>query len=96
MEFCESVFGSSVDGYEEVELTLSCLHLCDIDVEIANRVAFELLSGGLATLLLQVVEKCRDVEDIDATMNVSGVGSLAAARRGSRPAVVACAYERQR
>ncbi len=53
MEFSESEFGGSVYGHEEVELAFGCLHLYDIDVEIANRVIFGFLSGWLVTLYLR-------------------------------------------
>jgi hypothetical protein len=43
-EFDHSELGSSIDGYEEIELALGGSHLGQIDVEEADGVALELLS----------------------------------------------------
>ena len=39
----ESEFGSSVNGYKEIKPAFGRMHLSNIDVEIANRIALELL-----------------------------------------------------
>ena len=43
----EGKFAGSVDGDEEIQLSLGGLHFGDIDVEEADRVALELLLGWL-------------------------------------------------
>ena len=40
-------FGRSINGYEEIEPALCRMHLGNVDVEIADRVALELLLGPL-------------------------------------------------
>ena len=37
----------SIDGHEEIELAFSRLHLGDVDVEVADRVALEFLPALL-------------------------------------------------
>jgi hypothetical protein len=46
-ELDEGELAGPVDGNEEMKLASGGLHLGDIDVEEADRVAFELLPGGL-------------------------------------------------
>ncbi len=52
-ELGEGELGCSIDGHEEVELAFSRLHLGDVDVEVADRVALELLLGGLVAIDLR-------------------------------------------
>lgn len=52
MEFSECELGCSVDGHEEVELALSCLHFGNVDMEIANGVALEPLLDRFIALHL--------------------------------------------
>lgn len=49
----EGKLAGAISGYVEIELTLSGLELSDIDVEITNRVDFELLLRGLAVFDLR-------------------------------------------
>ena len=55
---------------------------------------------GLGGAVLDVVPgaggRCRGVADSDAVTSASDAGSSAEVRRGSRPAVAACACERRR
>ncbi|EGD20301.1 hypothetical protein XGA_1026 [Xanthomonas hortorum ATCC 19865] len=46
VEFGERKLGRPVDGHEQIELALGRLHLCNVDVEVANRITFETLLGG--------------------------------------------------
>lgn len=46
----DSEFACLVDGNEEVQLALSGLDLCDIEMEEPDRLAFETLSLGLVSL----------------------------------------------
>ncbi len=50
MEFGERKLGRPVDGHEQIELALGRLHLCDVDVEVANRIVLELLFGRFVAL----------------------------------------------
>lgn len=50
MEFGKSELGSSVNGHKQIELALGCLHLGNVDVEVADWVALELLLGRLVAL----------------------------------------------
>jgi hypothetical protein len=43
VELSESELGRSINRHKQIELALSGLHLGNIDVEIADRIAFELL-----------------------------------------------------
>lgn len=47
VEFGESELGSPVDSNEQVELALSCLHLGNVDMEVTDWIALELLLGWL-------------------------------------------------
>ena len=53
MEFGEGKLRGPVDGHEEIEFALSRLYLCDVDMEIADRVAFESFLGWLVALDLR-------------------------------------------
>lgn len=52
MEFGECELGRPVDGHEEIELAFGCLHFGNVDMEVSNGVALELLLGGLVALHL--------------------------------------------
>ena len=45
MQFDVGKLGGAVDRHEHVELSLFGPHLCDVDVEEADRVGLELLLG---------------------------------------------------
>lgn len=47
MEFGKSELGCSVNGDKQIELAFGCLHLGNVDVEVADGVALELLLGRL-------------------------------------------------
>ena len=49
-ELSNGELGRPVDADEQIELPFAGLHLCDIDVKEADRVALELLPLGLVTL----------------------------------------------
>ena len=53
MQFDEGELGGAVDGHEQVELAFGGLHLGDVDVEVADRVALELLLGRLVAFDLR-------------------------------------------
>lgn len=65
MELGECKFGRSGDGDEQMELALDRLHLGDINVEVANRIAFELLLGGF---VCRAVGQPRDAMPLQATV----------------------------
>jgi hypothetical protein len=46
MQFDEGKLRCSIDRHEHVELAINRAHLGDVDVEIADRIGFELLLGG--------------------------------------------------
>ena len=50
MQFDESEFRRSVDRHKHVELSFGGAHFGDVDMEIANRIGFELPLGGDLTL----------------------------------------------
>ena len=47
MEFGKRELGGSVNRHKQIELALGCLHLGNVDVEVADRVALELLLDRL-------------------------------------------------
>ncbi len=47
MQLREGELGCAINGHKQVEPAFFCVHLGDIDVEVADRVAPELLLGGL-------------------------------------------------
>lgn len=97
VQFRIGELGGPVDGYEEVELAFGRAHFGDVDVEIADRVALELLLAWLACRPRpRASGKCRDVAGSDAARSASGAGLSAGGHRGNHPAAAACAYERQR
>ena len=61
----EGEFGGAVNGHEEVEFAFGGLHVRDVDVEVADRVAPELLLRRLVTLIRQA----RDVVTLWAACN---------------------------
>ena len=65
MQLDEGELGCSVDGYEEIDFALLCSDFGDVDVEVADRVAFELGSLGL---LIGRVGQLRDAVALQATM----------------------------
>lgn len=101
-------FARAVNGYEEVELAFGGLHLSDVDVEVADRVALELLlRGDVARDLRQA----RDVMALQAAMqrraaqmrdpspwclNQWRTMARSAMNKGNRPAARACACGRRR
>jgi hypothetical protein len=52
-ELGDSELGCPIDAHEEKQLALGRLHLSNVDVEEANRVALELLAFGLVTFDIQ-------------------------------------------
>ena len=50
MEFDIGELAGAIDGDEEIELAFGGLHLGDVDMEVADRVALELLLGRLVAL----------------------------------------------
>ena len=52
MEFGEGELGGAVDGNEEVELAFGRLHLGDVEMEVADRIALELLLARLVAVNL--------------------------------------------
>lgn len=54
-----------IDGHEEIELAFSRLHLGDVDVDVADRVALELLLGWLVAF---DVRQTRNAVALQATM----------------------------
>jgi len=50
MQFDIGKLARPVDGHEEIELSLGCLHLGDVDVEVADRIGFELPLRGLVAI----------------------------------------------
>src|ERR1700712_5145712 len=50
VQLSEGKLGSSVDRHEEVELAFASVHLGDVDVEVADRVALELRAQWLVTI----------------------------------------------
>ena len=47
VQFGIGELAGAVDGHEEIELAFGRLHLGNVDVEVADRVALELLLGRL-------------------------------------------------
>lgn len=45
MKLDENEFARAINGYEEVEPTFCGLHLGNVDVKVADGIAFELLLG---------------------------------------------------
>ena len=43
IEFDEGILGCPVNSHKEIDLAFSCLHLSNIDMEIADRIALETL-----------------------------------------------------
>lgn len=70
MQFDESELRGSVDRHEHVQLTLFGADLCDVDVEVADRVALELPLRRLVAL--------------DIRQSADAVTLQAAVQRGSR------------
>ncbi len=62
----------SVDADEQVELSFSSLHLGDVDMEKADRVALELRPLRLVAPR-QASVRCHAVASTDAALSVSGV-----------------------
>lgn len=52
MEFDKSELGSSVNGHKQIELALGCLHLGNVDVEVTDWIALELLLDRLVAFNL--------------------------------------------
>ena len=76
-ELHEGKFAGPIDRYEEVELSLSGLHLGNVDVKEADRVGFELLLRPLVT--------------VDIRQTPDAVTGQAAMQRGRvRCGMVAC------
>ena len=42
-KLCKSKLGSAINGHKEMELSFGALHFGDVDMEIADRIGFELL-----------------------------------------------------
>src|SRR6266566_4423371 len=61
----ESEFRGPIDGDEQVELSLCCAQLGDVDVEVTDRVGFEFSLGG--TLILDL-RQARDAVPLQAAM----------------------------
>ena len=53
MQCSEPELGSTINGNEEIKLTLCCLHLSDVDMEVTDQVAFEALLDRTITLHLR-------------------------------------------
>ncbi len=64
-ELNEGELGRSVDGNEEVEFAFRSAHLGDVDMEVADRIGFELALGRLVAF---DVGKPRDAVTLQATM----------------------------
>jgi hypothetical protein len=43
-------FAGSIDGDEEMQLAFSGSHLCNVDLEVANRVGFKLLLWSVVAI----------------------------------------------
>lgn len=65
IEFCECEFGRSINRHKQIELTLGGLHLRNVDVEIADRIAFELL---LRQLVAFHIWQARNAVALQASM----------------------------
>lgn len=52
MQLDEGKLGRSVDGHEQIDFAFLCSDFGDIDVEVADRIAFEL--GTLRLLIARV------------------------------------------
>ncbi len=52
-EFNDDELRGAVDGHEQIELTLGGSHLCQVDVEEADRIGVELLPAGPIALNLR-------------------------------------------
>lgn len=81
----EGELGSSVDGYEEIKPAFSRMHLGNVNVEIADRIALELL------LWLFVASDLgqpgyRGAEGIDAATNASDGGWSVGAHKSNHRA----------
>ena len=53
MQFGESVLGSAINGNEEIKPPLYCLHLSDVDMEVADGATLEALLDSTITLHLR-------------------------------------------
>lgn len=65
MQFNESEFRCAIDGDEHVELALFGANFGNVDMEIADRIGFELLADGLVAF---DVGKFGDAVPLEATM----------------------------
>lgn len=68
VQFCKSELAGTVDGHEEIELALLGAPFCDVDVEVADRVLFELFPGRLVTLHFG---QAADAVALEAAMQVT-------------------------
>ena len=78
-------FNRAVDADEQIELAFSGLHLGDIDVKEADRVALEALSLRLVALNVRQAGGCRDAAGIGGVLTASDTRSTAATHKGSHP-----------
>jgi hypothetical protein len=85
--------GSSVDVYEEIQPALRRMHLGNVDVEIANRIALELLLRLFVASRPPATEKYRGAEGIDAVTKASDEGWSVGAHRGNHQAAALYACE---
>ncbi len=47
VQFGEHKLGGPIDGHEQIQLALGCLSFCNVDMKVANRIAFKPLLRGL-------------------------------------------------
>ena len=96
MQLDEGELRGPVDGHEEIELALLGAHLGDVDVEVADRIALELLLGRLVAVDLR---QAADAVALQAAMQ-RRAGQMRdrrpAGHRGNRRAAAAYACGRRR